>query len=95
MFRITKNTYPENMIKHKVGTLCNWRTDKGHLLLSECNSDGTFVEKEFVGFVDILTKGQIYALDGNLLSGKTEPERFGLVAKFVKNGWYLEIEYIK
>jgi hypothetical protein len=92
MLKIIKNTYPKDGIgKHKTGTFCKWRIEKGHLLLSVVDEKGNFVRNGLM-YENIFSHGQIYALNGNLLSGKKEPERIGLVAKFVKNGFFLELE---
>lgn len=94
MLIITRNTYPEDGIgKYKVGTLCDWRVVRGHLLLSLCNKDGKFVREygNYGNYTDIMSKGQIYNLNGNLMSKKTEPAKVGIVAKYVKMGYYLEL----
>lgn len=94
MLIISKNTYPSDGIgKHKIGTLCNWRIDRGHLLLTVCNEDGSFKRKDGLIYENIFSHGQIYALNGNLLTGKKEPEKIGIVAKYMKNGWFLELEF--
>ena len=99
MLVITKNTYPKDGIgKHKVGTKCIWLIKKGHLSLVKCDDNGTplqpcFEKKNGYSYDEnsIFSHGQVYALNGNLLSGKKEPIKIGLVAKFVKNGYYLEV----
>lgn len=94
MLQISKNTYPKDGIgKYAVGTLCNWRIEQGHLLLTVCNETGTYKRKDNLIYEDIFTKGKIYALNGNLLTGKKEPHKIGIVAKYVKNGWFLELEF--
>ena len=91
--KIKYNTYPVDGIgKYAVGTLCNWRIEHGHLLLSVCNEDGSFKKTDGMSFENILSKGQIYALNGNLLSGQKEPDRIGEVAFFRKKGWSLIIQ---
>lgn len=99
MLVITKNTYPKDGIgKHKVGTKCVWRIEKGHLSLIKCDDNGTPLHPEYEkenGYSydknSIFSHGKIYALNGNLLSGKKEPPRIGTVSKYVKNGWFLEV----
>ena len=102
MLKISKNTYTKNGIeRHKVGSLCQWVIEKGHLILKKCDENGKILSPEIIkeeGITfdknSIFSHGQIYALNGNLLSGKKEPERSGIVAKFVKNGWFLELVFI-
>jgi hypothetical protein len=102
MLKIVKNTYPKNGIgRHEVDSLCIWVIDRGHLILKRCDENGKILLPEIVkenGITldknSIFSHGQIYALNGNLLSGKKEPERCGIVAKFVKNGWFLELVFI-
>ncbi|MCP4761117.1 MAG: hypothetical protein GY870_04995 [archaeon] len=101
MLKITKNTYPENRIgTYKIGTLCLWvKTINGHLNLRKCDKNGKLLPEILVRHEDgysfdenlIFGHGQIYAKNGNLLSGKKEPVKVGLIAKFVKKGWFLEV----
>jgi len=101
MLKIIKNTYPKNRIgKHKVGTLCVWtKTANGHLNLRKCDKNGKLLPQKFIRHIDgysldenlIFGHGQIYSQKGNLLSGKKEPILIGLVAKFKKEGWFLEV----
>jgi len=99
MLVITKNTYPHNQIgQHKIGTKCIWLIKKGHLSLVKCDNNGIALHSDYEkinGYSfdknSIFGHGQIYALNGNLLSGRKEPVKIGLVAKYVKKGWYLQL----
>jgi len=102
MLKIVKNTYPITGIgSHQIGTICEWVTERGHLILKKCDDTGKLLSPEIVkenGVTfdknSIFSHGQIYSLNGNLLAGKKEPARCGVVAKFVKKGWFLELEFI-
>ena len=92
VFKIIKNTYPKDGIgKYEIGTFCKWRIERGHLLLSVVDLGGEFIRNGLM-YENVFSHGQIYALNGNLLAGKKEPEKDGIVAKYVKNGFYLELE---
>ena len=101
MLKITKNTYPKDGIgKHEVGTLCLWtKTTNGHFNLRKCDGNGKLLPEILIRHKDgysfdenlIFGYGQVYAKNGNLLAGRKEPAKLGLVAKFVKNGWFIEV----
>ena len=100
MMIIVKNTYPKDGIGlHEIGTLCQWVIESGRLSLVKCDTAGKCLPSKIEktngvpqDINHIFTHGKVYALNGNLLSGKTEPPKIGVVAKYVKNGWYLEVE---
>ena len=88
--RITENTY-ECMDKYPVGTIGIWATSsRGWLTLFAVDSSGKHPDYS----KSIFTHGQVYAQNGNLLSGKKEPKLIGEVAFFRKKGWTLKVENI-
>lgn len=90
MVKITNNTYPNNS-EYPINTICIWIKDsRGWVYLYPC--DSTFKNADY-SKKPVMTLGQIYAKNGNLLSGKKEPLKIGVVAKYKKEGWILEVEH--
>ena len=87
--KILKNTYPNSDI-YQAGTICIWIKDsRGWLYLYP--TDGTKKHADYEKKC-VMSFGQVYAQNGNLLSGKKEPLKIGLIAKYIKEGWFLDVE---
>ena len=78
--KIIENTY-QCADKYPAGTIGIWcKSSQGWLTLFAVDETGKHPDYQ----KSIFTHGQVYAQNGNLLSGKKEPAMVGEVAKYLK-----------